>query len=132
MSMIDAQHAATERLRKAHPRGAFYTGIGLDYDLIVSLYLAEHPADDAEPVTEEWLSSVVGRGATVRIGGGFTVSFYLSSPPDITYENGVPAHGYGYESGCTDLPSCPTRGDVRRLCYALGVPLKSQVDSFSR
>lgn len=54
--MTDEQRAALGRLR---------TSLGLsgdqymdDLETVSDLYLAEHPADDEEPVTEDWLRSV--------------------------------------------------------------------------
>jgi hypothetical protein len=78
---------------------------------------------DDVTVTTDWLRSVLGSKSQAYLGSGFTLEFYEHSPPDITYDNGVGEWSYGHTSASTDLPPCPTRGDVRRLCVALGVTL---------
>ena len=97
------------------------------HDLLYTLaaaYMADHPADDAEPVTEEWLKAVLGEKMTYDMGFDFRVRFYVYSQPEIEYETG---RGYEHCESSVDLPEAKTRGDVRRICAALGVPLASHV-----
>ena len=84
---------------------------------LAKAYLAEHPADDEEPVTGDWLLSI-----------GFE--------PDATHlvlrrfgpdENGkiqVYLLDRRWLLHGTRIKMLCTRGDVRRLCAALRVPLK--------
>jgi hypothetical protein len=85
------------------------------FDLALA-YLADHPADDAEPVTAEWLASV-----------GFTAGKF---PRDLIRGpvlRGVSSAGDEYWAIRTyPIPNDAkpwTRGHLRRLCAALGVPL---------
>lgn len=88
-----------------------------DIGVVGRAYLAEHPADDAEPVTAEWLASV-GWGVTVTR----TVVAYESGDLRVSGQlhDGV-WHLFGrrVEGDCS--LRCRTRGDVRRLLAALGV-----------
>jgi hypothetical protein len=101
-------------------------------DLLV-LWAAEafaHPADDAEPVTEDWLRSV-GFG---EVG---TDSWPALRSPDsrrggpvchVQYEPFLGCDGWfvgfaGIEMGTITPPDC--RGDVRRLAAALGITLEA-------
>ena len=86
-----------------------------------TVYDAEHPADDGEPVTKDWLGSV-----------GFALSF---DKPFTSLGDGfylvVTAFGRAAIEKRDSLSrlrevrlrDCKTRGDVRRLCKALGVEL---------
>ena len=74
---------------------------------IVKAYLAEHPADDGEAVSEDWLRSVGLRDNRM------VIEF-------MKLEDGRWAsrwHGW-------ELPRLKSRGQVRNLCAALGVELK--------
>lgn len=70
--------------------------------------LAEHPADDDDPVTEEWIKSLGIEYRPIYRGEEFI--------GDVVYE-------YGASPG--DFCCIPlikrTRGDVRRLLSALGI-----------
>lgn len=135
--MTPEQKAALDRLRKHEAITGmdfrespyFVEGRGVDefkrlLDLFVlkDAYLAEHPADDDEPVTEEWLRSVFGGKPTGVIGWNFSVYFYATQSPELIYEYGQEAD-YFYQYGNASLPECKTRGDVRRLCMDLGIQL---------
>ena len=84
-----------------------------------SKYLAEHPADDAEPVTPEWLVSV-GLNNELHLGGTFYVQVFADGGVSLNCTNLDTWYGW-YEE--LDLPKCKTRRDVRRLCAALGIEL---------
>lgn len=101
-----------------------------DMRLLARAYLAEHPADDAEPVTAEWLRSVgfcremqpaSSNNLTIRHGSAI-VTRWMNS-------DNVPRWSVRmYADETPDwVPPCiqpKTRGDVRRLCKALGIELK--------
>ena len=104
-------------------------------ELVVAKYLVDHPADDEEPTEKDWLAMA-----------GFTVQFFPSTGycADIAIEERtgwwcflrivVPsmecqlmqATPESTQSEGVVLPksSAQTRGDVRRLCRALGVNLE--------
>ncbi len=89
---------------------------------LAQAYLAEHPADDGETVTEEWLPiSAMGIAGTKRLG------YIVASRDDLELE-------IVYLPQCGPLPPAisigsrvvirnPTRGDVRRLCNALRIKI---------
>ena len=79
-----------------------------DRELMADAYLAEHPEDDEEPVTEKWLDSVFGPD-------GLEIQCHDEWGQAITWFEGL---------GSVLIPMPKTRGDVRRLCKALGIPLK--------
>ena len=85
-------------------------------------YLAEHPADSDLPVTEEWLRSVGFRTDRVLPQQCVTIDSADSEcDSDITYwifpDNEEPLlHAEGNVRPAT-------RGAVRLLCRALGIPL---------
>lgn len=114
--MTPEQKAALERVRNSAT--SWYAGMTLDYIKVADLCLCEHPADDDEPVTEEWLRSV---GAIVIRE---TAAFGM-----LTLELGGllcwRRHDREtfYLTDMRKLPHIKTRGDVRRLCRALGIPL---------
>jgi len=90
------------------------------YDL-ANAYLAEHPADDEEPISEEWLHSVGfedDRAGTPTAGA---LHIRHAPLPKMDSDEEYPAHA------CVrsfPIPVPKTRGDVRRLCRALGIALK--------
>lgn len=104
-----------------------------DLLILARAYLAEHPADDAELVAEEWLRSV---------GFWERGDDELVSPPDrsvaadrrgpwrLIYDTD-PCPSAGCPQWSLSFPGCqsglgydlPTRGAVRRLLTALGITL---------
>lgn len=132
--MSDELRAAAERFSKwvDTPRVRIVGSVdqeqidGDAYELAAA-YLAEHPADDAEPVTADWLRGlgfVRGQQAaaddnlTLRAGGVELTRWH---------RRGVPAVEWSVqtaEDGADWLPPClrpATRGHVRRLLAALGI-----------
>lgn len=107
-----------------HPNALVRELADADRAVLADAYLAEHPADDAEPVTEEWLKSEVG----------MTVPSWHTYEPRLLREV-VDDEGRwdmrlwwaierrSFEIGGRTVPVA-TRGDVRRLFSALGVELK--------
>lgn len=100
---------------------------------LAEAYLAEHPADDDEPANREWVSGFARKRRCwpdQYILDEISVNYYLEfdcSPlehkeqPDCSVLlRALPERD---EDGVVLLYHA-TRGDVRRLCKALGVPLK--------
>lgn len=85
------------------------------HDLVMKLahaYLAEHPLDDQEPVTEEWLRNV-----------GFedgNLSFYELGEASVCQWEG---RWFFYIDGCGG-PDPLTHGHIRAFCKALGIELE--------
>ncbi len=84
-------------------------------------WLKDHPNDDNEPVTEGWLRAVgfrflagYGRGEWVIGDTRETLPQVLSCSQDFLT----------WTYGCCHVVPPVTRGHVRRLCLALGIPIK--------
>lgn len=131
--------AAAERLRKhkqANECGLFSTSpyyeplafrgylhqLDEDRELLAYTYLAEHPADDGEVLDQKWVFS------TFRItinGAELAERFSLKRSRKgwgVYIINEI--NEYGEVMDDRLLVYTKTRGDVRRLCAALGVELK--------
>jgi hypothetical protein len=146
--MSDSLQPALDRLRNAVASGINYSeiyGYGPEHELAVlaSAYLIEHPEDDGETVTREWLTSV-GFTAYDENERDPSKWLYFISPKSkeskgrsgpIVHLRIDPLYGCDgwsiVEAGdehtgldSVQIPSCETRGDVRRLCAALSIPLK--------
>lgn len=93
----------------------------------IDMVLAEHPADDDEAVTEEWLESVGFKHRVLRSEFGYEcMSIYLKIDNDDQWFFGT---DYGHEFDAEVMLKTPaTRGDLRRLCKALGIELKEAAD----
>ena len=81
-------------------------------------YLAEHPADDDELVTDEWLRSVGFKEEenelrSLSIGHDSIVCWDA-------YDDALPT----FWVRAWELQHIQTRGQVRNLCKALGINLK--------
>lgn len=87
----------------------------VDAGILAEAYLAEHPADDDEPLSQEWLSSV-SRGVFGKVA---FVSYELLDDASVW-------RMLGDDRGWYLFTSVKTRGDVRRLCRALGIELKGK------
>lgn len=127
--MSDVRQAA-ERLRG----NTLYHGRLVDLGVLAEAYLAEHPADDEELATDDWLRSVGGHEGVAPAGnryfdfaeprdeGELSTFLRLHAPADCGGEC-MPdlfdgSHGVGITR---KWPK--TRGDVRRLAAALGIKL---------
>ncbi len=106
--MNDEQRVAVERLRNHSIDMAMDDSFWRAFFIAKDLLLAEHPADD-EPVTEEWLRSVGGVNHHAEVG--------------VWLEHTVGVNECGTVCVCNGRKDGATRGDVRRLCRALGIPL---------
>ena len=108
---------AAERLRRVYgeeSQWSVYDGhrdrasmLGSDEMTIAKAYLAEHPADEAIEISEDWLRSVGLRDNRM------VIEFMK------TNDGRWASRWHGWE-----LPRLKTRGQVRNLCAALGVELK--------
>lgn len=76
---------------------------------------------DDMPVDEQWLESIGVKDNYIGMKEGWRLYLWPSSPPNLSYPQGR----RDYEDG-PDLAPCPTRGDVRRLLFALGIPLPGE------
>ena len=83
-------------------------------------YLAEHPADDAEPLTISWLQSVLLRCNVTAYGTLENDLFTFRSGPDGAWAVWTWQMD---RDGEACLVVVKTRGDVRRLAAALGIQL---------
>lgn len=89
------------------------------------------PADDGEPVTEEWLKAVGGERHKGWQPKSLTTLDYYEFVVNPSGSNelsvSVWANGDGWwldtQDDEPDLDGPITRGHVRRLCSALGIPL---------
>lgn len=117
---------AIERDSEAQGRGyevhsAHLDKVSREFAVELRPYLASVPADDGTPVSEEWLRSVgfleYSTSEDIRlIDLRNLVTFNRSRQTSaVTWWIG------GSIGPVTDMP---TRGHVRRLCAALGIPLK--------
>lgn len=96
-----------------------------DMALLVRAYLDEHQADDGEPVSEEWLRAVgfAEHWYPSMLGPERTTDFRVVFGVD--WKNGSVCLHAGHTTFATPIKA-PTRGHVRRLCKALGVPLRAE------
>lgn len=92
-----------------------------DSEKLARAYLAEHPADGGEPITEEWLQSV---GFEPRKGSKFHFVYDAAPYMTIMWDYREDELMIGHAQTWKRLGDNRTRGDVRRLCRALGIELK--------
>ena len=96
-----------------------------DRDIVTQAYLAEHPADDDEPVTEEWLLSIGFELTREGLPFHREIDGYLKPSPGNLLQPGESAYDWKLEPPANNLLAVLfTRGDVRRICRALGIELK--------
>jgi len=129
MSDTNELRAAAERLRtnadaeyaKMSPLLYF-----ADCETLANGYLAEHPADDGEPVAgdTEWMKAAIGwipvDGGRDGYIGRDKIIFCKGSENIYSAWLQVSQHYYDMRR----IVRVYTRGDVRRLCRALGITLK--------
>lgn len=121
--MSVAIRAAAERLRRLPlPEDDPYLSCNADAmwrdrELLSNAYLDEHPADDGELVTLEWLKSL----GWLPDQTGWPAICLPETP-----EWGISWRGHGIWLTPISVPLCraPMRGDIRRLCKAMGVELR--------
>lgn len=114
MSLTTEEQAAIERLRSDGFANIERQPWRRDLREAAKIALREYPADDAEPITVDWLLSV-GFDDTGIVG--VTVLFV-----DRLVVN-MPDRYWTYRDMAL-VRKHETRGEVRRLCRALGIELK--------
>lgn len=124
--------AATDRIRRGEfggenlesvyggDRDSQFSRICADQRLLYLAYLAEHPADDDVLLTVSYMEQVgfldIGpRGGVPRMRIQFLIVYCLADRNRWTVNH-------------VEVPEPKTRGDLRRLCAALGIPLTCQSD----
>lgn len=119
--------AAAERLRRSKQEirgpfrvygGAWGAKIDADRRIVVDAYLAEHAADDAELITEEWVRSHFAE----RLPRVTAVRVYSATKDPIGISCDVMFWEHGAISVCISnfrLPHITTRGQLRLLLRAL-------------
>jgi len=95
---------------------------GADLETLGQAYLAEHPADEDEPVTAEWLRSI---GFERMHESSFDWHHPLIAFVRVRACEVYPKLFHGCSAAGWHLVALSaTRGQVRLLCRALGVELK--------
>ena len=89
--------------------------LNTDLRTLGEAYLAEHPSDDDEPVTEEWLHSIAVMGSDCYEIGHVEFVF----EPECGWTAFAEVNGHS-----AWLLDTKTRGQVRLLCRALNIDLK--------
>jgi hypothetical protein len=144
--MTNELQAATERLRRVHQGESVEAVYGdsyttetqehhydhpyhIDLRLCLGQFLAEHPADDGEAITEEWLRSV---GFEEYIEPAYGLVYLSIKHPQagigiiaVHWPTTAEAKVY-WSANAFSMPTNAypnTRCDARRLGQALGVPL---------
>lgn len=127
--MTNELREAAERRRNPYPR-ASKSG-GKDYDSyyvhqqewedmtrLADAYADEHPPDDETPIDESWLRAVCQH---------FTHDAGWTDTAGVRFIVTVLGHSQVIDLDKDDvftLPRLTTRGQLRRLCAALGIELK--------
>lgn len=122
--MTDELRAAAERLRRwkagDHEVMESRHMLHANWSMLADAYLAEHPADDDEAVTEDWIESVRTCPWCVI---EFNDAVMLDWEESTLYLHTEISDGIGVVTR-VELPHLKTRGDVRRFCRAFGKDLK--------
>ena len=104
--------------------------VSSDRAVLADAYDREHPADDAEPIDAAWLASA-GFAEDARNGGEWLRLIPGGCPGDTNRVVAFDSNGgvcleccnaAGESTEVVSLAPCPTRGQLRRLLAALGVP----------
>lgn len=119
------------RLDSMQPKKLDQMQLLMDTEIMAQAYLAEHPTDEHEPLTREWLLSVgfvvAPNPAWLRIVNGDLILSYSESAnkvdPKWTWVLTHEQPGDPYDSN-VPIPSPKTHGELRRLVTALGFALK--------
>jgi hypothetical protein len=100
-----------------------------DWRTLALAYLAEHPADDAEPISQAWLRSVGFRDVGENcVGENYLCVNTTGRTALIVWSEGwflSEACG-GNFAGQVGIKTPENRGAVRRLCQCLGITLKPE------
>jgi hypothetical protein len=106
-----------------------------DKEILALAYLAEHPADDDEPITADWLRSVGAK----EVDLSWRNDQFSTHLPAYVFGNGrfgVWGHeaawsmyllnADGFDGQEEHVTAVRTRGQLRRLCAALGITLTQE------
>ena len=118
-AMRDELKAAIQQYRdRAYPdTNDGWCDCDADAKIIADAYLAEHPADDDEPASEAWLTSVKWEA----VGNTWYCMSAKEGQPILMW---VRVDGSLRIAGLKEASRInATRGDVRLLCRALGIEL---------
>lgn len=134
MSLTTEEQRAADRLRRCMAgedvravfddrigSGVGQSGVLIDRALLSEALLREHPNDDGEWPTPEWLTEI---GATPVPGEPFECDL---GPIRLSWWSGGERGDWEATIGNAAFPGMNTRGHVRRLCAALGVHLPTAV-----
>ena len=116
----ELREAAKLVCSKSHTANTQYEDAALR---LARKYIAEHPEDDEEPKTREWLVSLPGaipNGQYCYFQCWKSANFRLIVQSDL----GFVICAFGQSIRLKDEWT-KSRGDVRRLCKALGIPLQA-------
>lgn len=93
-----------------------------DAKALAAAYLAEHPADEEEPITGPWSESVAGE--VDRSDPEIAVYYHRCQHLCVSWmlDDGI-VYVKQMGTGLKIAVPCATRGQLRRLCAALGGPL---------
>jgi len=121
--MSEELRAAAKLLMSKNSISNRYDNAGV---MLAKEHLAEHLLDDGEPVTEEWLEAMFGPHLPPCPWKRYALLLASKSGLDLAW---CPACGNlapCLTIGTSVVKDNPTRGDVRRLCRALGIKLKEK------
>lgn len=116
--ILREQHDACDHIWNAHQQCQWCHRMRRDVhaDELASAYLRDHAADDAEPVTKEWLRE------ECRFYGDADITHrWVTNSFRLYFVDRINGGSVMYTGGARHYF---TRGDVRRLCRALGIELK--------
>ena len=99
---------------------------------LADAFADQHPLDDMEPITSKWLQSIGARMLSTPVGGVVmcvistgTIQIALDTMPGALQIWISTQKGREIQTSATQVISSGcTRGDVRRLCAAVGHRLK--------
>ncbi len=125
----DRSEAARALRYEVEKFGNWPAKMAADRRLVSDAYLAEHPADDAEPVTEGVMSDSEVRAAdddeptTVEwlLATGWQLGHPWPSFPLEGQGDTIEWRGHGVWVGETPLCRAPARGHIRAILRVLGV-----------
>ena len=132
--MSDELKAARERKHRWDADDdAAYDAPGTDEEndmfMFGDAHLAEHPADEDEPITCEWLSMLTTRQQDAHLTGRFiwVIAAGRFCAFIVTFE--PQGRQFLFQANGQALIVVKTRGDVRRLTTALGIDLPTRIDN---
>jgi len=92
---------------------------------LAEAYLAANPVDDGDPVTEDFLDSCFpGRELSQEESWWLSLELWIGSG---TYGYSLMHTGANGSGSFILVLDIPTRGGLRRLCAALGIPLTEAI-----